>query len=167
MKHLLTVIDFISEYSGRVFSFLSIPVIAIIMIEVIGRYFFTHPFIWSHESMTFLSAFLYLMGGAIVLKERGHISVDLLYKYLPLRGKAIMDAVVSVFFFLYIFVLLKASTNSAFTSIRILEKSGTPWNPPIYPIKLFIAIAAFLILLAGIANLIRDLRVSFTGREDS
>lgn len=166
MKPLLTVIDTISEYSGRLFAFLSIPVIAIIMIEVIGRYFFTHPFLWSHESMTFVSAGLYLMGGAYILKERGHISVDLIYRLLPVRAKAIMDLIVSAFFFLYIYILLKVGMNYALTSVRILEKSGTPWNPPIYPVKLTIAIATFLLLLAGIANFIRDLRVAITGREE-
>ncbi len=166
MKPLLTVIDAISEYTGRLFAYLCIPVIAIIMIEVIGRYFFTHPFIWSHESMTFTSAGIYLLGGAYILKERGHISVDLIYRYLPVRAKAIMDLVVSVFFFIYIYVLLKVGMNYALTSVRILEKSGTPWNPPIYPVKLAIAIATLLIFLAGIANFIRDLKVAITGREE-
>ena len=166
MKPLLTVIDTISEYSGRLFAYLSIPVIAIIMIEVIGRYFFTHPFLWSHESMTFVSAGIYLMGGAYILKERGHISVDLIYRHLPVRAKAIMDLIVSAFFFTYIYVLLKVGMNYALTSVRILEKSGTPWNPPIYPVKLMIALAVLLIFLAGIANFMRDLRVAITGREE-
>jgi len=167
MKPLFKAIDFISEYSGRLFAFLCLPVIAIIMMEVIGRYFFNHPFRWTHETMTFLSAFLYLMGGAYILRERGHISVDIVYRLLSVRGRAIMDLVASIFFFLYMAVLLRTGTNFALTSIRIVEKSGTPWNPPIYPLKLFIAIATLLLLIAGIANLIRDLRVVVTGREES
>jgi TRAP-type mannitol/chloroaromatic compound transport system permease small subunit len=167
MKPLLKAIDYISEYSGRLFAFLCIPVIAVIMLEVIGRYFFNHPFRWTHETMTFLSAFLYLMGGAYILRERGHISVDIVYRLLPVRGRAIMDLVASVFFFLYMTVLLRTGMNFALTSIRIVEKSGTPWNPPIYPLKLFIFITTLLLLIAGIANLIRDLRVVVTGREES
>ncbi|MEW6623758.1 MAG: TRAP transporter small permease subunit [Bacillota bacterium] len=167
MKPLLKIIDAISEYSGRLFAFLCIPVIAVIMIEVIGRYIFNNPFIWSHEVQTFLSAFLFLMGGAIVLKERKHISVDILHRHLPIRVKALMNLAASAFFFIYIMVLLKVSTNFAIKSVSILEKSGTPWNPPVYPVKLFIPIATLLILLAGIANFIRDIKVLITGREEA
>ena len=164
MKILLNVIDTISEYSGRLFAFLCIPIISVIMIEVIGRYFFSRPLTWSHELTTFLSAYLFLMGGAIVLKERKHISVDVLYRILPERLQSFLNVLGSVFFFIYITVLLKAGINFALNSIKILEKSGSPWNPPIYLVKVFIPIATLLILLAGIANLIRDVQELFARR---
>ncbi len=166
MRYVLSVIDTLSEYSGRIFSYLSIPVIFIIMAEVVGRYFFNRPLLWSHEAMTYVCAFIYLMGGAYVLKNRGHIGVDLIHKRFSIRGRAIMDLVVFIFFLIYIITLLRTSTTFAMRSINILEKSGTPWNPPIYPVKAGVLVAAVLIFLAGIANFIRDLKVAITGKEE-
>lgn len=166
MKPLLAVIDTLSEYSGRIFSFLSIPVIFVIMVEVIGRYFFNRPLLWSHETMTFLSAFIYLMGGAYVLKNKAHISVDVFHRRLSPRGRAIMDSLVFIFFLIYIIILLRTSTNFALRSIAILERSGTPWNPIVYPVKSGILLATILLFLAGIANFIRDLKVAISGKEE-
>ena len=166
MKPLLVVIDTLSEYSGRIFAYLSIPVILIILAEVIGRYFFNRPLIWSHESMTFVSAFLYLMGGAYVLKQRAHTSVDVLQRLLPVRGRAILEMVVFIFFLIYIITLLRTSTHFALKSISILEKSGTPWNPIVYPIKSGILLATILLFLAGIGNFLKDLKVVITGKEE-
>ena len=43
------------------------------------------------------------------------------------------------------------------TSFQQSEGTGTPWNPPIWPVKLAIPAAALLLLLQGIANLLRDI----------
>ena len=164
IRAVLKVLDAISIYSGRLFAYLSIPVIAIIMIEVIGRYFFKHPFVWSHETMTFLSAGVYMLGGGYVLCQRGHISVDILIKSFSTRGQAIINIAASLFFFLYMYVLAHTVYKYAAMSMRIMEKSGTPWNPPVYPLKIALLAAVVLILLAGIGNLIRDLYTAVTGK---
>jgi TRAP-type mannitol/chloroaromatic compound transport system permease small subunit len=36
------------------------------------------------------------------------------------------------------------------------ETTSTPWNPPIWPVKMAIPAAGVLLLLQGIANLVRD-----------
>ena len=166
MKYLLAVLDAASEYSGRLVAFLSLPLIAVIIMGVIARYIFKSPFIWTHEMMTFLSAFIFALGGAYVLYHRGHVSVDLLHKRLSIRGRAIMDLTASIFFFIYIFSLSRVGINFGLRSLNILETSGTPWNPPVYPVKIGIALAFILILLAGIANFIRDSKTAITGKED-
>lgn len=165
IKAILAFLDIFAVNSGRLFACLSLPVIAVIMIEVIGRYFFRHPFIWTHEATTFLSALIYIMGGGYVLYQRGHISMDIFIKKFSVRGQAIINIIASAFFFIYIYYLTPALIRYAGTSLRILERSGTPWNPPIYPLKIALLVAVILVLLAGIANLIRDLNTAITGKE--
>ena len=53
--------------------------------------------------------------------------------------------------------LIWAGGIGALDSFRIGETTSTPWNPPILPVKLAIPAAGILLLLQGIANLIRDL----------
>jgi TRAP-type mannitol/chloroaromatic compound transport system permease small subunit len=166
LKAVLAFLDAISVNSGRLFAYLSLPVIIIIIVEVIGRYLFNHPFIWAHESMTFMSAFVYMLGGGYVLLQRQHIGVDILIKKFSTRGQAIINIFASLFFFIYIYALGKVTFQFASTSLRIMETSGTPWNPAVYPLKIALLVSIMLILLAGIANLIRDLNIAITGKED-
>jgi TRAP-type mannitol/chloroaromatic compound transport system permease small subunit len=45
----------------------------------------------------------------------------------------------------------------AWTSFLQRETTGSPWDPPIWPVKMAIALAGVLLLLQGIANLLREL----------
>lgn len=166
MRRLLAVLDAISEYSGRFVAFLSLPLVAVIIMGVVARYIFRAPFLWTHEMMEFTAAFIFALGGAYVLRHHAHVSVDLLHKRLSIRGRAIMDAVASIFFFIYIFVLSYAGVSFGLKSLMMLETSGTPWNPPVYPVKMALGVAFILILLAGVANFIRYLRTAFGSKEE-
>ena len=57
---------------------------------------------------------------------------------------------------LYVGVLIWVGTTMGWTSFQQSEGTGTPWNPPIWPVKFAIPVAALLLLLQGIANLLRD-----------
>jgi len=49
--------------------------------------------------------------------------------------------------------------------LLLLETTETIWEPPIYPLKLTIPIAGFLLLLQGLAKFIRDLIIVITDKE--
>lgn len=53
--------------------------------------------------------------------------------------------------------LIWVGSTLAWTSFLQAEGTGTPWNPRIWPVKLAIPLAGLLLLLQGIANLLRDL----------
>ena len=53
----------------------------------------------------------------------------------------------------------------AWNSFLQSEGTGTPWNPPIWPVKMAIPIAGLLLLLQGIVNLLRDLGMVPRGRD--
>ena len=88
MKAFLSVIDHISDWSGKIFSFLWIAVIIIIVIEVVLRYGFNAPTNYAHELTAFLCAVVYILGGAYTLYLRGHVSVDVFYNRLSWRWRA-------------------------------------------------------------------------------
>jgi len=39
------------------------------------------------------------------------------------------------------------------------ESTGTPWNPPIWPLKACIPLAGFLLLLQVLSNTLRDVGI--------
>ena len=68
-----------------------------------------------------------------------------------------------VFFLFYLGTLIWAGWIWAWDSMKLGETTGTPWNPPIWPVKLAIPVAAALVLLQGIANVIRDFQATRRG----
>lgn len=51
----------------------------------------------------------------------------------------------------------------AYESVTMLERTQTPWEPYVFHVILALPIAAFLMLLQGIADLIRNLKTLVSG----
>jgi len=101
----------------------------------------------------------YLLGGGYALMKRGHVRIDLIYGPLGPSTKKVADVISFICFALYVFALVWIGTEMAWSSFQQSEGTGTPWNPPIWPVKMAIPIAGLLLLLQGIANLLRELGI--------
>jgi TRAP-type mannitol/chloroaromatic compound transport system permease small subunit len=166
LEFFLRIVDSISMWSGKLFSFLVWPMILVIACEIIARYLFNFPTVWASETVTYLCGIYAVVGGAYTLRFRGHVNVDIIYARLSTRKKATVDLVTSLLFFVFFGVLLWTGFELGWESIEIWETSGTAWSPPIYPVKLIIPLSAALILLQGVADFIRNLRRALTGEEE-
>jgi TRAP-type mannitol/chloroaromatic compound transport system permease small subunit len=163
---LVSLIETISIWSGKAVSFLLLALIGVITYEVVARYFFDAPTIWAHETITYTSGVIYIIGGAYTYYLRGHVSVDIVYNRFPPRVRALMDIFICfTFFLIYVGIMLSMGGVVAWESIMRLERTGSFWNPPIYPIKAMIPLGALLILLQGLAKFIRDVKTLITGKE--
>jgi TRAP-type mannitol/chloroaromatic compound transport system permease small subunit len=154
----LKFIDWLSEASGKLFSWLIIPVILLEAAEVVQRYVFQAPTDWSWELAAMTAGALFMMGGAWVLKENNHVRTDVFYNKLSRKAKA----GVNLFFFTIIFfsfagVLIWKSIQEMLFSWRILEATFSMWAPPLYPLKTVIAVSFVLLGLQGLALWIREL----------
>jgi TRAP-type mannitol/chloroaromatic compound transport system permease small subunit len=157
IKIFLRSIDSISEWTGKMVSFLIIVITGVTIWEVILRYIFNSPTIWAFDAAYLIFGAYGVLGGAYTLYFKGHVNVDILYGRLPLRVRAIVDLVTSIFFFLFCGLLLWKGGEMAWDSLKIMERGSSAWSPPVYPIKLTIPLGAFLLLLQGTAKFIRDL----------
>jgi TRAP-type mannitol/chloroaromatic compound transport system permease small subunit len=109
---------------------------------------------------------MFVMGAGWVLKDDKHVRTDIIYAKLPRKWQAIFD----LFFFTSIFfsfvgVLIVKSSQQAIHSTHILERTFSMWAPPLYPLKIIIALSFILLGLQGLAKWIRDLYYLITARE--
>ena len=126
--------------------------------EVISRYAFSSPTKWAHDMTYMLYGALYMLLGGYTLYMRGHIRTDFVYRLMSARMQGIFDTVLYILFFLpAMIVLLWVSMEYTIKSWSLLERAGvTPWMPPIYPLKTVVPIASVLLIIQGIAELIRS-----------
>ena len=165
MKRLLAGIDNVSRVVGKGISFIMFPIVAIVCYEVVMRYVFHRPTIWASECMVYGCAFLYVWGAAWTMLDNRHVKIDMVYEKLSPRGQRILDIITFSFFALYMGMMLWVGMKYALGSIKLLETSGTPWDPPVYPVKSAFVIGVAMLILQGSAKFIRDIYFIIKGTE--
>lgn len=166
LKKYVNFADWLSEFSGKVFSYLLLPVTLLEAVEVLRRYVFNSPTEWSWELAALTAGGMFVMGGAWVLKDDKHVRTDLIYGHLSRKWQAIFD----IFFFSTIFfsftgVMVWYSVKKAVYSVGILERTFSMWAPPLYPLKIVIALSFILLAIQGLAKWIRDLHFVIKGTD--
>lgn len=140
--------------------------VAILFLEVSLRYLFNAPTIWAHELSTHLFGAYSALAGAYVLRHNQHVKVDLIYQTFSPRGRAIIDSFTYLVFFLIMWVTLRYGWMFALRAIELRQTvSPSPWASPLWPVRLALPLAAFLMIAQGLAGFIRTLKMAFTGKE--
>jgi TRAP-type mannitol/chloroaromatic compound transport system permease small subunit len=165
MKSFLALIDTFNARVGQITAFVLIPTVFCVFYEIIARFVFNSPTLWASELTIYLCAILYILGAAWTMQVDRHVKIDMLYSRFSPRGRRILDLVTFTFFTFYLVMLLWVGFRFAADSIGLRETSGTPWDPPIYPIKSIFVIGCVMLLLQGAAKFIRDLYFVKNGKE--
>lgn len=150
------VVGAISGFSGRFVAYWSMLAVFVYYYEVIARYVFNSPTNWAHESMFLMFGMQYLLAGAYAYREDAHVRVDVIYAKFDERTRAVIDIVTSFFFFVFATTLMVTGFLFARDAVAVMEVSFTEWAIQYWPVKITIALGAFLILLQGLAKLVRD-----------
>ena len=161
------IVNGISQFSrgvGVVMSFTLMLLLLLMVVEVLRRYIFKSPSIWGFDFSLWLFGMPALLAGGYVLAEHGHVNMDMLYNKFSPRGKAILDCITSIFFFLFIIIMFTQCWKAAGLAIRRGEMSITNWQIKIWPIKIWMPVAAAFTLLQGLAEFINNLYIAITGR---
>lgn len=164
LNSILKSIDRLNDWVGRRICWLVVAIFALLLVEVIRRYVFNSPSVWANELTQMLFGAFVILSGGYVLRWDGHVSVDIVQAHLPKKARAVVDIVTSSLFFLFTGVLLYYGGSMAWDSLIGWEHSESAWNPPLYPIKLAIPLGALLLILQGLAKLVRDI-LTLVGRD--
>lgn len=159
VRRLLKAADAASEAAGAVGKWFAVVLVLVGTFETISRHFFGAPTIWSYDMLSMAGGALYLLGASYDLKHNAHTRVDLLYSKLKPRTKALMDVLFSLLlFFPLTVVLFRYSIAYAVKAWRIHEVMFSSfWYPPAGPYRTLFAIGFALLLVQGLAELVRNL----------
>lgn len=160
MKAIVRAIDSISEWTAKVAHWACVALVLVLSFEVFMRYVLERPTIWSYELSTMLGVTIIIMGLAYAHRCDDHVRIDILYRLLSLKGRAIIDAIGSVLFFSPLIIALTCfSAYWLWHSWSVSEiLTQTYWYPPAWPIRAVMFLGLFLFFLQGVAQLVRGLR---------
>lgn len=160
--------SFLDRYvnsAGAVVSWLAFISMAISVWEVVMRYGFDSPTSWVHETVVFLIACIFALGGPVALARDKHIRIRVIYDAVSPGVRRIFDVINSLITLLFTvgisyaayIMFWRASHNP--TGDWQLERSGTSWNPP-FPalIKGIILFAVAIMMLQAILHVVHAVR---------
>ena len=156
-QRFLRAVDQVSYWSGKAFAWLIVALTLVVSIEVFKRYILNAPTAWIFDFNNMLYGALFMMGGAYTLAAGGHVRADFVYIYMKPRVQASLDLALYLLFFLPgILGLIYAGYDYAALSWRIGEHSTvTAEGPPVYHFKTVIPVAGALVILQGLAEILR------------
>ena len=157
MLALVRFVDQISYWSGKAASWLIVALTFVVSIEVFKRYILNSPTAWIFDLNNMLYGTLFMMCGAYALALAAHVRADFVYIYLKPRAQASLDLILYFLFFIPCMIgLIYAGSDYAADSWRIREHSTvTAEGPPVYHFKTVIPVAGALVMLQGLAEIVR------------
>ncbi|MBW1695465.1 MAG: TRAP transporter small permease subunit [Deltaproteobacteria bacterium] len=156
IKAIVKILDNISEWSGKVFSWFIITIIALSLYEVFTRRLLGRPTIWTHEIIAYCFCGAVLLTIGYTLKYRAHANVDIIYENLSPKTQAILDLITyTVFLGIFTVVLLYEGVKFAATSWAMLERTPSAFNFYIFPAKTLLPVGFFLLALQMTSDIIK------------
>ncbi len=154
----IDVIDGVTEYTGRLISWLTMLMVALVVVVVVMRYFLEAGSIALQEMVTYVHALVFLLGIAFTLKRGGHVRVDIFYRNFSARRKALVDLLGGLFFLIPVALLIFLMSwdyVAASWSIRETssENNGLPF---VYLLKTLMLLMPVTLLLQGIAEVAKN-----------
>jgi TRAP-type mannitol/chloroaromatic compound transport system permease small subunit len=157
VQKLLFVADRVSTWAGKAAAWLIIALMLVVCVEVFKRYILNAPDAWIYDINNMMYGTLFMMCGAYTLSQDAHVRGDFLYGSMKPRTQAWLDLALYILFFLPgIAALVYAGVEYAGESWRIGEHSNvTADGPPVYHFKTVIPLAGALVMLQGLAEIVR------------
>lgn len=156
----MNLFDRISGALGKATSWLTLFMVVLTAIIVVLRYVFDAGFIWLQESVIWMHAAVFMVGAAYTLRQDQHVRVDIFYRDMSARGRALVNLLGVVFFLLPLcgFLAFK-SYDFAATSWSINEISREPGGLP-YPMipamKSIVIVMPVTVALQGISLMLHS-----------
>jgi TRAP-type mannitol/chloroaromatic compound transport system permease small subunit len=165
MQALLLTIDRISITTGKAAGWCIVLLTLAICYEVFARYLFRAPTDWAFDVSYMLYGTLFMLAGAYTLSRNGHVRADFAYRSMAPRTQAWLDLPLYLLFFIpgILALIVYGWWFFELSWLQNERSSVSPRGPLIWPFKFVIPLAGALMLLQGIAEIIRCVITIRTG----
>lgn len=153
--------DRISNITGKIIAWLTLFMVLLTTVIVVMRYVFDAGMIWMQESVIWMHAAVFMVGAAYTLLHEEHVRVDIFYRKMSAKRRAIVDLAGVIIFLLplcgylalmaYDFAAMSWSINETSR-----EPGGLPF-PMIPLLKSLVIIMPVAVALQGVSMMMRAL----------
>lgn len=155
-------LDRASVFVGRTAAWFTLFMVIVTFVVVVMRYVFDAGLIWVQESVVWMHAAVFMLGAAYTLRDEEHVRVDVFYRKMSARRRALVDLVGVVMFLLPVCLFLAwNSFEFVMQSWRVREMSresgGLPY--PLVPmLKSILLLTPVAVALQGLSLFLKSLK---------
>ena len=152
-------LDRINSCIGKAAAWLMLPLVFLMVVVVILRYFFGTGWVALQEAIVYLHAFAFMLALAWTLHADQHVRVDIFYRSFSQRRKALVNLLGSLVFLLPISLLILVNgLDYAAKSWQVLEGSREAGGLPfLFLLKSVIPFTALMLLLQGVSIVLQSI----------
>lgn len=160
-------IDAVSRALDRASVYVFLPVMTIIMLmEVVGRYVFNSPFIWSLEAVNHLLIVVLLFGIPECTRMNGHIRMDLINRRMPTWARRAVEGLYDVIG-ITVFALVAKKAGAEIGYLKSIPVTTEFLHLPIWLYYSGIAMLSALMVLLFASRLVRAIAAPGWDAEES
>lgn len=147
-------IDTFSLWVGRLVCLLLIPMMAVVIIEVVGRKLFLAPTDYAYDVSRWTMGAMFMLGAGYALMRGVHIRADFLYRGLPVAWQGRIDLVLYLVFFfpslaLFTWVSFEYFAKAFGTEERSMD---TAWMQVVWPVYSSLPLGGLLLMIQGVSE---------------
>ena len=150
-----SVIDRLSVVTGHAAAWLTLLMVVATFVIVVLRYVFDSGVVWLQDSVTWMHAAVFMLGAAYTLQRDEHVRVDIFYRDMTARRKALVDlfGVICFILPLCVFFIVEAADYVASSwSIREVSRDSGGLPYPFVPLlKSALIVMPVAVLLQGVS----------------
>ena len=152
-------IDRFTDATGKIVSLAMLFLVFSICYECFSRYLLDAPTIWVMDTSYIANGSAFMLGCGYAMLKGAHVRTDMLWDKYSERKKGTIDLVSNlVLFFPVMITFFVISVDDAWYAYTINETSEqSPWRPILWPFRAVIPLAALLMFVQGISELLKAL----------
>ena len=154
-------IDALTTIVGRTASWLTLAMVLLTTLVVVLRYVFDLGFIWLQEGLTWMHAAVFMLGAAYTLQLDQHVRVDVFYREMSARRRALVNLVGVLIFLLpvtvFIFMESLGYVGAAWADQEVSRDAGGLPYPALPLMKSLLLAMPVLLALQGLAIALRSI----------
>ena len=166
---IVSAIERLNRHVGYTVAWLTLIMVVVTFAIVVLRYALRIGPIWLQESLTWMHAAVFMLGGAFALQRDEHVRVDIFYRGMPQKWRAWIDIAGVLVFLLPLCVFIAYESYpyvAASWSIRegARDAGGLPY-PFVSLLKSLLIVTPALVALQGVALLLKSIASIRGGRD--
>lgn len=155
------ILDYISEVSGQIISWLVLIMVLLVSFDVTMRYFFRGGSVTLQELEWHIFSVIFLAGIAYTFKYDDHVRLDLFYqsKFMDDTKRAWINIIGGIFFLIpFCLLIIYSSWPFVYQSFIHNEISPDPGGLPYrWLLKSFIPLGFLMLLMQGIGDILKNI----------
>lgn len=164
MHRLASAISALNLALGKAVAPISLVITALVLMEVLARYFFNAPTSWSNEVDQYLLCALVMLGGGYTLRNMAHTRVDILYVRFTERKIAWIEVLTAVLVLIFALPMIYYGGKLAVEALISGQTSVSAARLPLWPSMATVPLGASFLLLQALANGMKAVHFIRTGK---